>query len=150
MAADPKLQDAMRKLRQPGQMLDCTLPKGNLASHLPIKDNEQKVIESIAPGLEGTLEEQELLKKKKQTDTNHDPNKFSQYGGWVVRGANPPTNTQSIYTVDHKVENRDIVSHHDEGDQEANCRKHILFGHGLKVKDVPFFFLIFSSKKVTG
>ena len=114
----PKVRDAINK--------------DNRLKHL--LHNEWEQPDPQQEGYNKLKEGTTMLEKEPPIDSNKDPNKFTQYGGWILESKTTRDPTKvSMYNKDTCDEHKQVCNSQDPGDQEASCRKHLLFGHGLKV-----------------
>ncbi len=98
-------------------------------------NHEKNIITSIqlTPEEENAFNQEDL---QNTTDSNRDPNKFTQYGGWVLQGASRGNIDHSLYSIVKNPEDKEVVAIKMPGDQGQSCAKHLLFGHDLQVPKV--------------
>ena len=95
--------------------------------------NQMNVVESMhEENQEDALTHLQQIETANKRDSNRDPNKFTQYGGWTTEGLGD----KSMYGINHTAKNKAIVKKRYEGDQEESCRSRLLMGHGLQISQV--------------
>lgn len=61
---------------------------------------------------EDAIEDLRNIEEANKRDSNRDPNKFTQYGGWTTEGLGD----RSMYGINHSVKNANVVKTRYEGD----------------------------------
>ena len=126
----------------PAEFYVCCPQETDATKAIPnIEGKKPDVVESVPFG--ATQEQIDQTKReiegKASTDPNRNPNKFVQYGAWSTYNDPASQLANTMYTVQHRPEYPEVVAHHDAGDQEQNCKSHILFGHGINIGNVSRF-----------